>query len=119
LTVPGAASDTFACWHAQLRDRVGLSEAEIVAHHDALDAFCARHRVTPAELLATWQSYPELTVRRRAGAAEAPDVAVESFLIHNGINVFGDIVCVAGRPEDLVMQGSQFLPPRYRHKEAS
>jgi hypothetical protein len=116
--VRGAESDTFARWHAQLRHRVGLSDAEIVARQRAFDAFCTRHDVTPAELLATWQSYPQLTVRRRFGATDVPDIAVESFLIHSGINVFGDIVCVAGRAEDLAQQGPQFVP-LHRHEVAS
>jgi len=34
---------------------------------------------------------------------------VESYLVHNGVNIFSDITCVAGRPEDLALQGPQFV----------
>lgn len=61
-------------------------------------------------MVKTWLDYPQLTVRRLPGAPEASDLAVESFLIYNGVNVFGEIVCVAGRPEDLAQQGPQFVP---------
>jgi hypothetical protein len=99
-------------WRVGLASVVGLDPAEIEARHDALVGFCRRHRVTPQDVLRTWQSFPELTVRRRPGAVEAPDLAVESFLVHNGINVFGDLVCVPGRPEHLADQGPQFLRGR-------
>jgi hypothetical protein len=39
-----------------------------------------------------------------------PNLAWESFLIHNGVNVFGDITCVTGLPEDLAQQGARFVP---------
>lgn len=83
---------------------------EIADMHAALIEFCVRHEVDPDTVLANWLDYPELTVRRRHDAGSAPNRAVESFLIHNGINIFGDIVCVAGRPEDLALQGAIFVP---------
>lgn len=106
---PTPELDVVRRWHQQLARRVGLSEQEVADRQAGLDEFCARHGVTPDALLTTWEGYPELTVRRRPGATEAPNIAVESFLIHSGINVFGDIVCVAGRPEDLAAQGPQFV----------
>lgn len=97
-------------WHAQLDSRIGLDDVEIKQLNDDLLSFCERHATRPDLLLATWRDYPQLTVRRAPTARLRPELAVESFLIHNGINVFGDIVCVAGRPEDLADQGEQFLP---------
>ncbi len=94
-------------WTRQLAARVGLTGGEIARLRAGLDEFCARNRTDPDTLLATWLDYKELTVRRRH-ATEPPNLAVESFLIHNGVNVFGDITCVAGRPEDLAEQGSWF-----------
>lgn len=98
-------------WVELLSSRVGMSDEEIAGCHRDLLAFCAEHQVCPDALLERWLDYPELTVRRRPAAATAPNRAVESFLIHNGINVFGDIVCVAGRPEDLARQGAWFAAP--------
>jgi hypothetical protein len=97
-------------WKQALATRIGMAEGEIADLHAGLLEFCERHAVHPDALLVTWLDYPELTVRRRPGATEAPHCGVESFLIHNGINVFGDIVCVAGRPEDLAQQGTRFVP---------
>lgn len=97
-------------WVSELRNRIGLSENEIEQRLSALDAFCVRHDVSAEILVASWQDYKELTVRRRQDRFQSRDLAVESFLIHNGVNVFGDIVCVAGRPEDLAQQGARFAP---------
>ncbi len=98
-------------WLSRLGSRIGMSDAEIAALHRELLVFCAEHQVDPEVLLEKWLDYPELTVRRRRDAATSPNLAVESFLIHNGVNVFGDIVCIPGRPEDLAQQGAQFVPP--------
>ena len=97
-------------WMRLLGSRVGMSAAEIADLHRELLTFCAEHQVGPDALLEKWLDYPELTARRRQDAGTPPNLAVESFLIHNGVNVFGDIVCIAGRPEDLAQQGAQFVP---------
>lgn len=102
--------DAIERWQRQLAARVGMGPAERSALREQLLVWCDRHEVTPDLLVKTWLDYPQLTVRRRPSAVEAPELAVESFLIHNGVNVFGDIVCVAGRPEDLAQQGRQFVP---------
>ena len=104
-------TDPVALWQDRLKTRVGMDDDERERLREWLLAFCTARDVAPEDLLARWQSYPELTVRRRPGATETPQPAVESFLIHNGVNVFGDIVCVPGRPEDLATQGRQFVPP--------
>lgn len=96
-------------WQERLAERVGMGAAERARLRAGLLEFCARYDVTPSALLATWCDYPELTIRRRPGAVAAPNLAVESFLIHNGVNVFGEIVCVAGRAEDLAAQGAWFV----------
>jgi hypothetical protein len=102
-------ADPVADWQRRLAERIGMTGAERSRLLDGLTAFCSRHGTDPVALLAGWAGYPELTVRRRGGGGAA-NLAVESFLIHNGVNVFGDIVCVAGRAEDLAAQGAQFVP---------
>jgi hypothetical protein len=99
-------------WQEQLAARVGMPEAEIATLSAALEVFCLGYAVSPEHVLETWESFPELTVRRRPDAVESPNLAVESFLVHNGVNVFGDLVCVAWRPEDLAAQGAQFVETR-------
>lgn len=89
-----------------------MGEVERRRWSAALLEFCAQHRVEPDELIEEWLNFPELTVRRRLTAEEArsaANVPVESFLIHNGVNVFGDLVCLPGRPEDLRDQGARFV----------
>ena len=101
--------EAVARWRRQLREQVGVDEGEVAARCDDLAQFCHARAISPAELLRRWQDFPELLVRRQPCQETLPHLAVESFLIHNGVNVFGDIVCVAGRPEDLVLQGPQFV----------
>lgn len=99
-------------WRHELATRVGLSEAEIEAMVAQLEQYCDRHGVVASRLLWSWDERVDLTLRRRLGSTGTPNLAVESFLIHNGVNVFGDLVCVPGRPEDLADQGPQFMPFR-------
>lgn len=103
-----AGIDPVERWQRRLRDRSGLGSAECARLSAGLAEYCARRQVSPAALLATWMDFPDLLVRRTPGSATAPNLAVESFLIHNGVNVFGEIVCVAGRPADLAAQGPWF-----------
>lgn len=86
-----------------------MLEDEISQLQAGLAQYCSRHYVSPDELLGTWLDYPELTVRRRPDPRFTPNLAAESFLIHNGVNVFGEITCVAGRLDDLAEQGSWFV----------
>lgn len=97
-------------WQRGLADRVGMDEVEIKQLHDALLVFCRRHDTDPDAVLANWQDYPQLMLRRRPVPGLEPDLAVESFLIHNGVMVFGDLVCVPGaRRQDLADQGARFV----------
>jgi hypothetical protein len=112
VSSPHDQSHAVQRWQEQLAARIGMSEAEIATLRAALEVFCLRHAVSPEHVLQRWESFPELTVRRRPGAVESPNLAVESFLVHNGVNVFGNIVCVAWRPEDLAAQGAQFVGTR-------
>lgn len=78
-----------AYWEQQLRDTVGLDEAEVLVLRAALLDFCDEHGVTPGQLCERWQDFPELTARRNPDAGRRPRLAVESFLVHNGVNLFG------------------------------
>ena len=80
-------TEPVALWLEELRSRAGVDEGECGRMRSLLLTFCAVRGVSPAELLATWEEHPELTARRRPGAVERPEPAVESFLLHNGIDV--------------------------------
>jgi hypothetical protein len=100
-------TDPIALWQERLKTRVGMDDDERARMRNQLLTFCAVRGLRPAELLDRWEEHPELTVRRHPGATELPDPAVESFLVHNGIDVFGEIVCVDGQPADLATPGKQ------------
>ncbi|HEX6359604.1 hypothetical protein [Actinophytocola sp.] len=106
----GGDADLVRRWLSALSERVGVPDEIIVRYHAELVTFCRARAITPAVLLRTWQDFPELTVRRRPDACEEPRLGLESFLIHNGVNIFGDLVCLPGCPEDLRAQGTRFLP---------
>ena len=95
-------------WAEGLRAQ-GHDEPSIAARLVELARFCERRGTTPDELVDDWLQHPELTVRRRPGTADQPDLVIESFVIHNGVNVFGDLVCVPTTPEQLALQGPQFV----------
>lgn len=109
MSSPLDESDAVRCWQERLAARIGMSDAEIATLMAGLESFCLRYAVSPEHVLHRWESFAELTVRRRPAAVESPNLAVESFLVHNGVNIFGDIVCVPWRPEDLAAQGPQFV----------
>lgn len=81
-------------WKQALEHRVGMSAPEIARRVDELQEYCDRAGITPAKLLWSWEERYDVTARRRPDATERPDKAVESFLIHNGVNVFGEIAVV-------------------------
>ena len=97
-------------WLLELKVRVGMDDPEVQVLLEALRAFCAQHDLTPEELLQRWEEFPELMVRKQPQNGAFPNRAVESFLIHNGVNVFGEIKCVSGSAEDLIEQGVRFVP---------
>ncbi|MFC7504111.1 hypothetical protein ACOACQ_18535 [Nocardioides sp. CPCC 206347] len=97
--------DALAHWEQSLRKTVGLDDVEIDAHLAALHQFCHTHHTDPATLLDRWQEFPELTVRRDGpDSRRRPLLALESFLIHNGVNIFGDLVCVPKNADELRQQ---------------
>lgn len=80
---------------------------------EALTAYCSRHGTTPAQLLESWESHADLRIRREFPGVAVRDpvvLAVESFLVHNGINIHGEIVCVPASAAELADQGAQFAP---------
>jgi hypothetical protein len=89
--VPGAAPgpDIVERWEQQLSTVVGLDDAEILILRAALADFCAEHGVTPQQLCDRWREFPELTARRNPRRGRRPRLAVESFLVHSGVNLFG------------------------------
>ncbi len=102
-------TDPVAVWQERLKTRVGLDDGARARLRNQLLTFCAVRGLRPAELLERWEEHPELTVRRRPGATEQPDPAVESFLLHNGIEI------ADGRSGDLAAPGGPHIAAPLRH----
>jgi len=102
----GLALDKFAL---SLADREPADRERLLAE---VRTWCAGAGVDPDAVVRDWLSYPQLTVRRRLSmekaAAEANRV-MEAFLIANGVNIFGDLVCMTTMPEHLAEQGPKFV----------
>ncbi|MFC5177166.1 hypothetical protein [Nocardioides taihuensis] len=85
----GSGADLVKRWEQQLRDGMGLDDAEIVVLRAALADFCDEHGVTPLELCERWAEFPELTAPRNPYGGDRPRLVVESFLVTSGVNLFG------------------------------
>ena len=104
-------------WSAGLLHVTGLTQAEVANRLDTLFQFCLSQRIDP-EIMAEECRKGEDRVARRAFylhlAGQTPaNLIVQSFLVHNGVNVFGDIVCMPSTREQIVAeQGSQWIRDR-------
>jgi len=106
-------------WRHNLLTVTGLTPAEIDNRVSVLRQFCVEHGFTPETMAAECVSGPDKVARRdvylQAARAHPANLIVQSFLIHNGFNVFGDLVCMPHTPEQvLAEQGEQWL----RHAQA-
>ena len=94
---------------------VGCGSEEIARKLDLLFQFCSRQRVAP-ELLFNECRYAHVSVSKRAfylAAARAigMELVLQSFLIHNGINIFDELICLPNTAESIVReQGDQWQP---------
>ncbi len=98
-------------WLRRLAQRLGLPPEECERRRAILLSFCAERGMGPSDLLDRWLADPDLARRRTKPGltrADARLLVVESFLIHNGINIFGDLVCVPVSQKDLADQGPWF-----------
>jgi hypothetical protein len=100
-------------WRRGLAEATGLTETELASRQHGLFQFCAMHGLDPETMAEECRSGPARVERRQfylALAQQSPaNLIVQSFLIHNGINVFGDIVCMPDTIEKVVReQGEQW-----------
>lgn len=87
-------------------ERIGHSSTEVEQRQEALLKHCADAGTSPDVLLAAAEA--EFVAGVAPIAADEP-LFVQSFLIHNGINVHGAIVCMPRNPEELREQGERFV----------
>jgi hypothetical protein len=95
-------------WRSALAEWVGVPAAEVDGRVEALATFCTAAGTSPDALLAAARDglAPLLTAAEEQGVS----LVVQSFLIHNGLNVFGAIVCMPRTVDELAEQGEQWVP---------
>src|SRR5579883_677441 len=81
-------------WCQKLRDLTGCSGQEIAARREMLLEFCALQNLSPDGLLERCRERSKLDFYLQAAGGTSATLIVQSFLIHNGINVFGELVCL-------------------------
>ena len=104
-------------WSDGLLHMTGLTSAEVANRLDALFHFCLGQEIDPEVMAAECRTGEDRVARRAfylSIARKTPaNLIVQSFLVHNGVNVFGDIVCMPSTREQIVSeQGKQWIRER-------
>ena len=104
-------------WRNGLLRVSGCSLREVAQRLDLLLRFCAGQGVSPQDMLEECRHGSDFMARRAvylsAARGGAANLVVQSFLVHNGINVFGEIVCMPATAESVMReQGKQWRSSR-------
>jgi hypothetical protein len=111
------SSGVVARWRASLAYVIGCSAREIAQRLEILTRLCRDLGVSPERLVEQCRTGPA-GLERRNYYLEAADqagakIVVASFLIHNGINTFGELVCLPSTANSVVReQGAQWQRAR-------
>jgi hypothetical protein len=85
-------------WRRHLLDIVGCSAEEVNNKLDLLFQFCAGQGVSPDRIIEDCRHAPNALGHRasylRRLRGTPADLVLHSFLIHNGINTFGELLCM-------------------------
>jgi hypothetical protein len=109
-------------WRNGLARITGCSAKEIALRIDVLLEFCAEHGLSSERMIEECRSGPDRLERRTfylsAARNSNSNLVVQSFLVHNGINVFGELICMPNTVDGVVQeQGSQWVSKRsYRNR---
>ncbi len=101
-------------WCDGLLQVTGLTPAEVENRLDTLFQFCMLQGFDPETVAAECRHSPNKLARRTFYlqiAEESPsNLIFQSFLVHNGVNVFGDLICMPSTQEQVVAeQGKQWV----------
>jgi hypothetical protein len=107
------SSSSVERWRHGLLHVTGCSPLEIADRLDILLRFCAGQGVSPQEMIDECRYRSDRMARRRFYLSAACDtranLVVQSFLVHNGINVFGELVCMPNTLDSVMReQGEQW-----------
>jgi hypothetical protein len=101
-------------WRRGLSQLTGCPPHEIAERLDVLLQFCAERAVSPERMIEECHCAADRSERRMFYLSAAhntkANLVVQSFLVHNGINVFGELVCMPNTVEGIVKeQGNQWV----------
>ncbi len=101
-------------WSNGLLSMTGLTLAEVANRLDTLFQFCLQQGIDPETMAEDCRKGDDRVARRVYYldiAGKTPtSLIVQSFLVHNGVNVFGDIVCMPGTRKQIVAeQGERWI----------
>lgn len=99
-------------WRRALVGWVGVPAAEVAGRVRTLATFCTAAGTSSQDLLAAARA--DLAAVLTAAEEQGAGLVVQSFLIHNGLNVFGAIVCMPRTADQLAEQDERWVPRRPR-----
>lgn len=118
--VPGgfeAAETSVQRWRRALVEWVGVPSAEVDGRVKTLATVCTAAGTSPDALLAAARD--DLALVLTTAGEQGASLVVESFLIHNGLNVFGAVVCMPRTADQLAEQGERWVPGSPETPEAT
>lgn len=109
---------SYACvqrWSDELLNMTGLTPAEVENRLDILFGFCMQRGFDPEVVANECRHGPDKHARRahylHIARKSSANLFFQSFLVHNGVNVFGDIICMPSTAEQVIAeQGKQWVP---------
>jgi hypothetical protein len=104
-------------WCEELLHITGCAPNEVLEKVNLLLQFCTEHQVSPERLVNECRYGPDRLAQRafylNLKNRTKMNLVLLSFLVHNGINVFGELVCMPATIKSLVEhQGDQWTPRR-------
>ncbi|MBV8360006.1 MAG: hypothetical protein JO189_19030 [Deltaproteobacteria bacterium] len=111
------SSASVARWCDGLLHITGCAPREVIEKVDLLLQFCAEQQVSPERLINECRCGPDRMAQRafylKAARFTKMNLVVQSFFVHNGVNVFGELICMPDTVKLLIEdQGDQWGPRR-------
>jgi hypothetical protein len=102
-------------WSDGLLQVTGLTLAEVENRLDILFQFCMLRGFDPEEVAMECRHSPDRLARRtyylQIAQESSSNLIFQSYLVHNGVNIFGDLICMPSTQEQVVAeQGKQWAP---------
>ena len=103
-------------WSEGLLNMTGLTPSEVEDRQDILFQFCIIRGFDPEVVANECRHSPDRHARRayylEIAQSSSSYRVFQSFLVHNGVNIFGELICMPSTPEQLVAEQGQRWAPR-------